>query len=57
MVIKRDIWFSPTQKTRGLHIYLPDSYDYTQERYPVMYFLMGIICFMTGMLPTGLAGD
>lgn len=48
MVIKRDIWFSPTQKTRGLHIYLPDSYDYTQERYPVMYFFDGHNLFYDG---------
>ena len=41
MVIKRDIWYTPTQKMRRLHIYLPDSYDYTQERYPVMYFFDG----------------
>lgn len=41
MIIKRDIWFTPTQKNRILHIYLPDSYDKTQERYPVMYFFDG----------------
>lgn len=41
MVIKRDIWYTPTQKMRRLHIYLPDSYDYTQDRYPVMYFFDG----------------
>lgn len=48
MVIKRDIWFTPTQKMRRLHIYLPDSYDYTQERYPVMYFFDGHNLFFDG---------
>lgn len=41
MMIQRDIWFTPTQKTRKLHIWLPDGYEKTQERYPVMYFFDG----------------
>lgn len=41
MIIKRDIWFSPTQKNRKLHIYLPDTYEQTTENYPVMYFFDG----------------
>lgn len=41
MMIQRDIWFTPTQKTRKLHIWLPDGYENTQERYPVMYFFDG----------------
>ncbi|MBP3926252.1 MAG: alpha/beta hydrolase [Clostridium sp.] len=41
MIIKRDVWYSPTQKMRGLHIYLPDYYYDTDERMPVMYFFDG----------------
>lgn len=41
MVIKRDILFTPANETRRLHIYLPDSYEYSDERYPVMYFFDG----------------
>lgn len=41
MVIKRDFTYSPTGKNRTLHIYLPDNYYDTDERYPVMYFFDG----------------
>lgn len=41
MIIQRDIFYTPTQKTRGLHIWLPDDYDQTEEHYPVMYFFDG----------------
>jgi len=41
MVIKRDIFFEPAMQNRTLHIYLPDNYDHTDERYPVMYFFDG----------------
>lgn len=41
MIIKRDFWYSPTGKIRPLHIYLPNDYDETYERYPVMYFFDG----------------
>lgn len=41
MVIKRDFVYSPTGKVRVLHIYLPDNYYETEERYPVMYFFDG----------------
>ena len=41
MVIKRDINFTPKNQMRTLHIYLPDDYDETDERYPVMYFWDG----------------
>ena len=39
MIIKRD--FSYYGVNRPLHIYLPENYDSTQERYPVMYFFDG----------------
>lgn len=48
MIIKRDVWFHPTQKIRKLHIYLPDSYDNTDEHYPVMYFFDGHNLFFDG---------
>ena len=41
MIQKRDILFTPANEMRTLHIYLPDDYDYTDERYPVMYFFDG----------------
>ena len=39
MVIKRD--FPYYGSNRPLHIYLPDTYDQSDERYPVMYFFDG----------------
>ena len=39
MIIKRD--FSYYGVNRPLHIYLPDTYDQPDERYPVMYFFDG----------------
>lgn len=41
MIIKRDVLFTPVQKTRTLHIYLPDGYDESDQQYPVMYFFDG----------------
>ncbi len=41
MVIKRKFMYPPAQQNRMLHIYLPESYYDTEERYPVMYFLDG----------------
>lgn len=41
MVIKRDVIFTPAFEPRVLHIYLPDDYDRTDERYPVMYYFDG----------------
>jgi len=41
MILKKEIWFSPVEKVRGLHIWLPEDYEDTQERYPVMYFFDG----------------
>lgn len=41
MVIKRDFRYTPAGKNRPLHIYLPDDYEETTERYPVMYFFDG----------------
>ena len=39
MIIKQNFDYYGTN--RPLHIYLPDTYDQTDERYPVMYFFDG----------------
>ena len=41
MIIKQDFWYWPNQANRTLHIYLPDEYNFTEERYPVMYMFDG----------------
>ena len=41
MIVKRSFLYSPKGEARTLHIYLPDSYDTSTERYPVMYFFDG----------------
>ena len=41
MIIKRDFIYTPKGKNRTLHIHLPQGYDHTEERYPVMYFFDG----------------
>lgn len=41
MIIKRDMYYPPKNSNRRLHIYLPDNYYETDERYPVMYFFDG----------------
>ena len=41
MIIKRDSYYPPAGQNRTLHIWLPDTYYETQERYPVMYFFDG----------------
>jgi len=41
MIVKRDFTYTPTGKNRPLHIYLPDNYEQSEDRYPVMYFFDG----------------
>ncbi|MFC3928914.1 alpha/beta hydrolase [Streptococcus caprae] len=41
MLIKQDFYFPAADANRPLHIYLPDDYQKTGERYPVMYFFDG----------------
>ena len=41
MIIKRNFWYWPAAQDRTLHIYLPDNYYHTDERYPVSYFFDG----------------
>ena len=46
MLIKRDMLFTPAGKNRPLHIWLPDGYEDSAERYPVMYFFDGHNLFL-----------
>lgn len=41
MVIYRDMYYPPADGVRRLHIYLPQGYDSSGERYPVMYMFDG----------------
>ena len=41
MIIQKEATYTPTGAKRGLHIYLPDNYDQTDKRYPVLYFFDG----------------
>ena len=41
MIIKRDFIYTPKGTNRPLHIYLPDNYFESENRYPVMYFFDG----------------
>lgn len=41
MVNKFDIWCEPAGENRKIHLYLPDDYYSSDERYPVMYFFDG----------------
>ncbi len=41
MVFVRDMNYTPKSENRRLHIYLPDEYDQTNERYSVMYYFDG----------------
>ncbi|MCR5229528.1 MAG: alpha/beta hydrolase [Solobacterium sp.] len=40
-IVKTDFFYPPRGSVRRLHIYLPDGYDDSDERYPVMYFFDG----------------
>ena len=41
MIVKRDFIYTPKGTSRKLHIWLPEGYHHTEERYPVMYFFDG----------------
>ncbi|MDO4466521.1 MAG: alpha/beta hydrolase-fold protein [Bacillota bacterium] len=41
MILKEKRYFPFADSTRRLHIYLPDDYYCTKERYPVMYYFDG----------------
>ena len=46
MIVKRDFIYTPKGKNRPLHIWLPEGYDSTDRRYPVMYFFDGHNLFL-----------
>ncbi len=46
MIIKRDFIYTLKGANRPLHIWLPDDYFESQERYPVMYFFDGHNLFL-----------
>lgn len=41
MVEKFEVWFSPAEEHRRIHLYLPEDYHWTEERYPVVYMFDG----------------
>lgn len=41
MVQKFNFFFGPAGENRRIHLYLPDDYDRTEERYPVVYMFDG----------------
>lgn len=41
MVHKFSFHFSPAKEDRRIHLYLPNNYDWTDERYPVLYMFDG----------------
>lgn len=46
MLLKENIHITPFNLDRTLHIYLPDDYNETDERYPVMYMYDGHNLFL-----------
>ena len=46
MIIKRDCYYSPAGKNRPLHIWLPEDYERSGQKYPVMYFFDGHNLFL-----------
>jgi predicted alpha/beta superfamily hydrolase len=46
MIVKRDFIYPPKNASRPLHIWLPDDYDRTDDRYPVLYFFEGHNLFL-----------
>ena len=41
MIVKRNFTYTLNGKNRPLHIYLPDNYEKSEDKYPVMYFFDG----------------
>lgn len=56
MVLKFERFFSPAGENRGIHLYLPDNYYESQERYPVLYMFDGHNLFFDGDPPFGISG-
>ena len=41
MLFKKEVWLTPYAMMRTLHIYVPQSIRYSDERYPVLYMYDG----------------
>ena len=41
MIVKKELVYPSKKEMRRIHVYLPDDYYETDERYPVMYFFDG----------------
>lgn len=41
MIYKFNVWITPFKQERQIHLYLPDNYHESRERYPVIYMLDG----------------
>jgi predicted alpha/beta superfamily hydrolase len=48
MVNKFDFWCAPAGQNRRIHLYLPDNYYNSDEKYPVLYFFDGHNLFFDG---------
>ena len=46
MIVKQDFIYTPKGQNRPLHIWLPNDYYWSEERYPVMYFFDGHNLFL-----------
>ena len=46
MIVKRDFIYTPKNVNRPLHIWLPENYGESTEKYPVMYFFDGHNLFL-----------
>lgn len=57
MVEKHVVFITPFEEERTLHIYLPDDYQTSGRRYPVMYMYDGHNLFTMKTLPTAFPGD
>lgn len=57
MVIKRELYYWPTDDMRCLHIYLPERYGRNAERFPVMYMFDGHNLFHDDEATYGKTGD
>ena len=40
-IVKFDLTYTPAREMRTIHLYLPDGYGETEERYPVLYMFDG----------------
>ena len=52
-VFTHELWYAPTERSCPLHVYLPEGYDDSDERYPVMYFFDGHNLFFDEMATFG----